>query len=37
MTFFFDIARRMPHPPWAVTANLCVPGRANGAVWFDKR
>ncbi|KAI8466967.1 MAG: hypothetical protein J3K34DRAFT_524121 [Monoraphidium minutum] len=37
VTFFFDIARRLPHPPWAVTANVCVPGRGNNAVWFSEQ
>lgn len=35
MTFFFGIARRLPNPPWPVTANVCVPGRSNNVVWFS--
>jgi hypothetical protein len=36
MTFFFGIAQKMKHPPWGVTANLCVRGRADDPVWFGK-
>ena len=36
MTFFFGVALKMKHPPWGVTANLCVRGRADAPVWFGK-
>ena len=36
MTFFFGVAQKMKHPPWGVTANLCVRGRADEPVWFGK-
>lgn len=36
MTFFFGIANKMKHPPWGVTANLCVRGRADDPQWFGK-
>ncbi|CAE8681191.1 unnamed protein product [Polarella glacialis] len=35
MTFFYDVAERMPNPPWGVTANLCVRGRTQNDVWFS--
>jgi hypothetical protein len=35
MTFFYDVARRMRHPSWGVTANLCVVLRTNNTVWFS--
>jgi hypothetical protein len=34
MTFFYDVARRMPQPAWGVTANLCV--RAPAKLWFNE-
>ncbi len=34
MTFFYDVARRMPQPAWGVTANLCV--RAPARLWFNE-
>ena len=36
MTFFYNVARRMKHPPWGVTANLCIRGRERDAVWFNE-
>lgn len=33
--FFFSIAERERHPPWGVTANMCVPGRSNNSIWFN--
>lgn len=35
MTFFYGVAKLMKHPPWGVTANICVPGRHNNSVWFS--
>lgn len=36
MSFFYDVAHRMAHPPWGVTANLCVQGRTHPRlVWFS--
>ena len=35
-TFFYDVARRMKHPPWGVTANLCIRGRERKAIWFNE-
>mmetsp|Transcript_9930 Transcript_9930/g.23952 ORF Transcript_9930/g.23952 Transcript_9930/m.23952 type:complete len:1010 (-) Transcript_9930:296-3325(-) len=32
--FFYDVSERMRHPPWGVTANLCVASRTNNRVWF---
>jgi hypothetical protein len=34
ISYFFDIAERCRHPPWGVTANLCVQGRMND-IWFS--
>lgn len=33
LAYFFDIALKMEHPPWGVTANLCVVGRQD--IRFD--
>lgn len=35
MTFFYGVAKLLKHPPWGVTANICVPGRLNNVVWFS--
>jgi hypothetical protein len=35
MTFFYNVSLRMKNPPWGVTANLCVRGRASHGVWFS--
>mmetsp|Transcript_2598 Transcript_2598/g.5938 ORF Transcript_2598/g.5938 Transcript_2598/m.5938 type:complete len:1000 (-) Transcript_2598:117-3116(-) len=36
MTFFYNIARRMRHPSWGVTANICVRTRTQNKVWFSE-
>jgi glycosyltransferase involved in cell wall biosynthesis len=36
LSFFYDVARRMKHPPWGVTANLCIRGRERDAIWFNE-
>lgn len=35
MTFFFTVAKEMKHPPWGVTANICVQSRGNNNIWFS--
>ena len=35
MTFFYSISQRVKHPPWGVSANLCVQGRSQNTVWFS--
>lgn len=35
MTFFYNISQRSKHPPWGVSANLCVQGRVQNTVWFS--
>ena len=39
LDFFYRVASELPHPPWGVTANLCVknPERTGGGVYFDMR
>eukprot|EP00588_Corethron_pennatum_P030414 CAMPEP_0194311960 /NCGR_PEP_ID=MMETSP0171-20130528/8886_1 /TAXON_ID=218684 /ORGANISM="Corethron pennatum, Strain L29A3" /LENGTH=960 /DNA_ID=CAMNT_0039066277 /DNA_START=458 /DNA_END=3340 /DNA_ORIENTATION=- len=34
--YFYGVARHQRHPPWGVTANICVPARLN-PVSFDRR
>ena len=36
MTYFYDIASKMKHPPWGVTANLCIRGRFH-PIWFSDK
>ena len=35
ITFFYDVANRMQHPPWGVTANICFRGRTQNKIWFN--
>ncbi len=35
MTFFYSVSQRMRHPPWGVTANMCVRGRTQNEIWFS--
>ena len=35
--YFYSVASVQKHPPWGVTANLCIPSRTNNSVFFSGR